>query len=76
MKLTGIRLSGRLRYAERLCFFNAADNSLRVIFDAVSEKVIYDCCDENKDYLVAQGGEGGAGNFRFKSSTNQALIGH
>ena len=24
------------------------------------------------DYLVAKGGEGGAGNFRFKSSTNQA----
>ena len=43
-----------------------------VIFDALSEKVIYDCCDEDKDYLVAKGGEGGAGNFRFKSSTNQA----
>tara|TARA_S200000501_G_scaffold304062_1_gene292033 strand:+ start:283 stop:1296 length:1014 start_codon:yes stop_codon:yes gene_type:complete len=43
-----------------------------VIFDSVSNKVIYDCCDEGKDYLVAKGGEGGAGNFRFKSSTNQA----
>ena len=43
-----------------------------VIFDAVSEKIIYDCCDEGVDYLVAKGGEGGAGNFRFKSSTNQA----
>jgi len=43
-----------------------------VIFDAVSEKIIYDCCDEGIDYLVAKGGEGGAGNFRFKSSTNQA----
>jgi len=43
-----------------------------VIFDSVSNKVIYDCCDEDKDYLVAKGGEGGAGNFRFKSSTNQA----
>ena len=43
-----------------------------VIFDAISEKIIYDCCDEGVDYLVAKGGEGGAGNFRFKSSTNQA----
>lgn len=43
-----------------------------IIFDAVSEKIIYDCCDEGVDYLVAKGGEGGAGNFRFKSSTNQA----
>ncbi len=43
-----------------------------VIFDSISNKLIYDCCDEAKDYLVAKGGEGGAGNFRFKSSTNQA----
>ena len=43
-----------------------------VIFDSVSNKLIYDCCDEATDYLVAKGGEGGAGNFRFKSSTNQA----
>ena len=43
-----------------------------VIFDSISNKVIYDCCDVGKDYLVAKGGEGGAGNFRFKSSTNQA----
>jgi len=43
-----------------------------VVFDSISNKVIYDCCEEEKDYLVAKGGEGGAGNFRFKSSTNQA----
>ena len=43
-----------------------------VIFDSISNKLIYDCCDEATDYLVAKGGEGGAGNFRFKSSTNQA----
>ena len=43
-----------------------------VIFDSISNKLIYDCCDETIDYLVAKGGEGGAGNFRFKSSTNQA----
>ena len=43
-----------------------------VIFDSISNKFIYDCCDEATDYLVAKGGDGGAGNFRFKSSTNQA----
>jgi GTP-binding protein len=43
-----------------------------VIFDSLSNKLIYDCCDEGVDYLVAKGGDGGAGNFRFKSSTNQA----
>ena len=43
-----------------------------IIFDALSDKVVYDCCEEEVDYLVAKGGEGGAGNFRFKSSTNQA----
>jgi GTP-binding protein len=43
-----------------------------MIFDSISNKLIYDCCDEATDYLVAKGGEGGAGNFRFKSSTNQA----
>ncbi len=43
-----------------------------VVFDSTSNKVIYDCCEEEKDYLVAKGGDGGAGNFRFKSSTNQA----
>ena len=37
-----------------------------------SNNVIYDCCDEGTDYLVAKGGDGGAGNFRFKTSTNQA----
>jgi GTP-binding protein len=43
-----------------------------VIFDSISNQLIYDCCDEGVDYLVAKGGDGGAGNFRFKSSTNQA----
>ena len=43
-----------------------------VIFDSISNKVIYDCCEEDRDYLIAKGGEGGVGNFRFKSSTNQA----
>ena len=43
-----------------------------VIFDSISNKVIYDCCEEKRDYLIAKGGEGGVGNFGFKSSTNQA----
>ena len=43
-----------------------------MIFDSISNQVIYDCCEEERDYLIAKGGEGGVGNFRFKSSTNQA----
>ena len=43
-----------------------------VIFDSLSNKIIYDCCKEEINYLVAKGGEGGVGNFRFKSSTNQS----
>ena len=43
-----------------------------VIFDSLSNKIIYDCCEEEMNYLVAKGGEGGVGNFRFKSSTNQS----
>ena len=43
-----------------------------VIFDSISNQLLYDCCDENTAYLVAKGGQGGAGHFRFKSSTNQA----
>ena len=43
-----------------------------VIFDSLSNKIIYDCCEEGINYPVAKGGEGGVGNFRFKSSTNQA----
>ena len=43
-----------------------------VIFDSITNQVIYDCCEEERDYLIAKGGEGGVGNFRFKSSTNQA----
>tara|TARA_B100001287_G_scaffold275399_1_gene282908 strand:- start:404 stop:1423 length:1020 start_codon:yes stop_codon:yes gene_type:complete len=43
-----------------------------VIFDSLTNKVIYDCCEDETDYLIAKGGEGGVGNFRFKSSTNQA----
>ena len=43
-----------------------------LIFDSISHQVIYDCCEEERDYLIAKGGEGGVGNFRFKSSTNQA----
>ena len=43
-----------------------------VIFESLSNKIIYDCCAEEINYLVAKGGEGGVGNFRFKSSTNQA----
>ena len=31
-----------------------------------------DCTDENLEYLIVKGGEGGHGNARFKSATNRA----
>lgn len=43
-----------------------------VIIDESSNTIIYDCSDPSKDYLIAKGGDGGLGNARFKSSTNQA----
>ena len=43
-----------------------------LIIDNSSDMTIYDCTDPRKDYLIAKGGDGGLGNARFKSSTNQA----
>ena len=31
-----------------------------------------DCTDEDFEYLIVKGGEGGHGNARFKSATNRA----
>ena len=42
-----------------------------VVLDADTGDLIIDC-NEEKDYLLAKGGDGGLGNARFKSSTNQA----
>jgi GTP-binding protein len=43
-----------------------------VIYDDASNQIILDCCEVNQSYTVVKGGEGGLGNTRFKSSTNQA----
>ena len=43
-----------------------------VIYDDISGDELLDCCDEDASYLIAKGGDGGQGNARFKSSTNQA----
>ena len=43
-----------------------------VIYDEISNDELLDCCDENTSYIIARGGDGGQGNARFKSSTNQA----
>jgi len=43
-----------------------------VIYDDISGQELLDCCDENEYYTIAKGGEGGLGNARFKTSTNQA----
>ena len=43
-----------------------------VVYDDISNDELLDCCDENATYVIANGGDGGQGNARFKSSTNQA----
>ena len=43
-----------------------------VIYDNLTNEELIDCTDENTDYLIVRGGEGGHGNARFKSSTNRA----
>ena len=43
-----------------------------VIYDSNSNEELIDCTDESSKYLIAKGGDGGLGNAKFKSSTNQA----
>ena len=43
-----------------------------VVYDDISNDELLDCCDDNATYVIAKGGDGGQGNARFKSSTNQA----
>jgi GTP-binding protein len=43
-----------------------------VIYDNNTNEELIDCTDESYNYLIAKGGDGGLGNAKFKSSTNQA----
>ena len=43
-----------------------------VIYDNNTNEELIDCTDESSNYLIAKGGDGGLGNAKFKSSTNQA----
>ena len=43
-----------------------------VIYHNNTDEEIIDCTDKSGTYLIAKGGDGGLGNARFKSSTNQA----
>lgn len=42
-----------------------------VIRDTETQKIIYEVTEDGKEYLIAEGGMGGQGNWHFKSSTNQ-----
>ena len=42
------------------------------IFEEDNKTLIYDFKNENEEFVVANGGKGGLGNTRFKSSTNRA----
>tara|TARA_B100001113_G_scaffold130451_1_gene106662 strand:+ start:16 stop:1038 length:1023 start_codon:yes stop_codon:yes gene_type:complete len=43
-----------------------------VIYDDLTDEELIDCNDKSGKYLIAKGGDGGLGNAKFKSSTNQA----
>ena len=43
-----------------------------VIYDNLTNEELMDCTDEDFEYLIVKGGEGGHGNARFKSATNRA----
>jgi len=43
-----------------------------VIYDELTDQELIDCNDKAGHYLIAKGGDGGLGNAKFKSSTNQA----
>ena len=43
-----------------------------VVYDELTDEEIIDCNKKSGEYLIARGGDGGLGNAKFKSSTNQA----
>ena len=43
-----------------------------VIYDDLTDEELIDCNEKSSKYLIAKGGDGGLGNAKFKSSTNQA----
>ena len=43
-----------------------------VVYDELTDEEIIDCNKQSGEYLIAKGGDGGLGNAKFKSSTNQA----
>ena len=43
-----------------------------VIYDDLTDEELIDCNEKSCKYLIAKGGDGGLGNAKFKSSTNQA----
>jgi len=43
-----------------------------MVLDQATNNLIQDCSEPDMQYTLAKGGEGGLGNARFKSSTNQA----
>ena len=43
-----------------------------VVYDNITGEELIDCNKKNGEYIIAKGGDGGLGNAKFKSSTNQA----
>jgi len=42
-----------------------------VVRDTETNEIIFEITDEGQEFIVAEGGKGGRGNWHFKSSTNQ-----
>jgi GTP-binding protein len=42
-----------------------------VIRDTETNNVLFEITDNNEEYIIAEGGKGGRGNWHFKTSTNQ-----
>lgn len=43
-----------------------------LVYDSVSDELLADLTNDNEEFLLAKGGQGGLGNSRFKSSVRQA----
>ena len=43
-----------------------------VVYDNSTGEELIDCNEKDAEYIIAKGGDGGLGNAKFKSSTNQA----
>jgi len=62
----------------KMCYGKSADNLYlevpqgTLVYDAENGELLADLTDENEEFLLAKGGQGGLGNSHFKTSVRQA----